>query len=155
MTAKKSQTEPVLATNRSARHEFHLFDRFEAGIVLTGSEVKSARQGGIHLKEAYAGVKNGEVFLYGAHVRPYAHASHDAPDPVRPRKLLLHAREIRKLARELERSGMTLVPTRAYLKRGRVKIELALARGKKLHDKRESARRREADREIERAKTLR
>jgi len=149
--SKSRKGDPVLASNRAAGHEFHLLERWEAGIVLLGPEVKSARDGRVNLKDAYARIKDGEVFLFNAHFSPYTHASRENPDPMRPRKLLLHAREIRKLAKELERSGMTLVPTRLYLKDGRIKIEIALARGKKLHDKREALRRRQMDDEARRA----
>lgn len=142
----------MLARNRSATHEYLLLQRLEAGIVLTGPEVKSARLGKVSLKEAYARLRGGEIFLYGAHFSPYRHACQEDTEPVRPRKLLLHAREIRKLARELEGSSMTLVATRMYLKSGRIKVEIALARGKKLHDKRESSRKREMDREMRRAR---
>jgi SsrA-binding protein len=146
---------PILASNRSASHQYHLEKRIEAGIVLLGPEVKSARAGKINLKEAYARISNGEVFLIGAHFSPYSHARRDDLDPVRRRKLLLHAVEIRKLTRELEGTGMTLVPTKAYLKNGRVKIEIAVGRGKKLHDKRDAKRKQESEREIERASSLR
>jgi len=146
----KGGDSPVLATNRSAGHEFYLDNRIECGIVLLGSEVKSIREGKINLKESYARVRNGEVFLIGAHISPYGHARRDDIDPVRKRKLLLHAREIRKLERELEGTNLTLVPTRAYLKNGRVKIEIAIGRGKKLHDKRDTSKKREAQREIDR-----
>jgi len=142
----------VLATNRSASHEFHLLKRIEAGIVLTGPEVKSARQGKVNLKDAYATIKNGEAFLVQAHFSPYSHAPTGEDDPRRPRKLLLHAREIRKLARETESSGMTLVATRLYLKQGKIKIEIALARGKRAFDKREAIRKREMEREMARAR---
>ncbi len=142
---------PVLASNRSASHDYQLDKRIEAGIVLLGPEVKSARAGKINLKESYARISNGEIFLIGAHFSPYGHARRDEIDPVRRRKLLLHAVEIRKLARELEGTGMTLVPTRAYLKNGRVKIEIAVGRGKKFYDKRDAKRKREIDREIARA----
>ena len=141
-----------LATNRAASHEFHLLERFEAGIVLTGTEVKSARRGGVSLKEAYAKVQRGEVFLLNAHFAPYEQGNRENPEPLRPRKLLLHAREIRKLDRETQPGGAALVPTRLYLKDGRVKLEIALARGKKSHDKREAVRQRDAEREMERAR---
>jgi SsrA-binding protein len=139
---------PVLASNRAASHEYHLLERLEAGIALVGTEVKSARAGRVSLKEAYAQVKNGEVFLLGAHFSPYEAGGRDNVDPVRPRKLLLHAREIRKLARATETTGMTLIPTKMYLKNGRVKVEIAVAKGKKAYDKREAARREESRREI-------
>lgn len=141
-----------LATNRAAGHNFFIERRIEAGIVLVGSEVKSIRNGQINLKESYCRIQNGEVFLHGAHVSPYEHARGDELDPVRTRKLLLHAREIRKLAKDTEGTGMTLVPTRMYLKAGRIKIEIGVARGKRAHDKRESMKNREAAREMDRAR---
>ena len=140
----------VLATNRAASHEFHLLRRIETGIVLLGPEVKSARIGRVNLKEGYARIKNGEVFLFGAHFSPYSPAARVELDPVRPRKLLLHAAEIRKLVKETEATGMTLVPTRLYLKNGRIKLEIAVARGKKAHDKRDTIRKRDAEREMRR-----
>ncbi len=139
-----------MARNRAASHEYHLSERYEAGIVLAGTEVKSVRAGQVNLKEAYARVENGEVFLHGAHISPYSNASREAPDPVRTRKLLLHAAEIRKLARATEAGGVTLVPLRFYLKNGRVKVELAVGKGKKAHDKRESIRAKDLDREMDR-----
>ncbi len=148
---KKASHGPVLARNRSASHEFVLLERFEAGIVLLGTEVKSARLGKVNLKEAYAKILKGEVFLLKAHISPYEQGNVFNHEPTRPRKLLLHAREIRKLARATEAGGATLVPTQIYLKNGRIKIEIAVAKGKKLHDKREASRRREMDREIARA----
>jgi SsrA-binding protein len=152
---KKTAGTPVLAMNRAASHEFHLMARFEAGLVLTGPEVKSAREGRVNLKEAYAKVKDGEAFLYNAHFSPYSHARVAETEPRRVRKLLLHAREIRKLAKETEASGVTLVPTRLYLKSGRIKIEIAVARGKRSYDKRDRARRREAEREMARERSSR
>lgn len=152
---KKGGENPVLAMNRSASHDYHLSNRIEAGLVLTGAEVKSAREGRVSLKEAYARIRDGEVFLVDAHFSPYSHARLEEVDPRRPRKLLLHAREIRKLAKETSASGVTLVPTRLYLKTGRIKIEIAVARGKRQYDKRESARRREMDREMARARGAR
>lgn len=141
---------PILATNRAASHEYHLFERYEAGIALTGTEVKSAREGRVSLKEAYAKIDRGEAFLHDAHFSPYSQGGRDNPDPVRTRKLLLHAREIRKLTRATEAGGMTLVPTKIYLKGGRIKIEIALARGKKTFDKRAASRKEEAEREMAR-----
>lgn len=154
-TKSKSPSGPNLATNRSARHEFHLHDRYEAGIALTGTEVKSARKGTVNLKDAYARVKDGELFLHNAHISPYAEGNRENVDPRRTRKLLLRAREIRKLARATETTGMTIVATRMYLKQGWIKIELAVAQGKKLHDKREATRKKEADREMARARGMR
>ncbi len=148
--SKKSTGGPVLATNRKASHEFHLERRLEAGLVLLGPEVKSAREGRVNLKESHCRIQKGEVWLVGAHFSPYTHAVREAVDPVRPRKLLLHAQEIRKLAKELDGTGLTIVPTKLYLKQGRIKLEIAVARGKKQHDKRESMKRRDADREMRR-----
>jgi SsrA-binding protein len=150
MTQRKGDAAANLATHRAASHDFHLMERFEAGLVLTGTEVKSARRGGVSLKEAYAKVENGEVLLLNAHFAPYEQGHRDNVDPRRTRKLLLHAREIRRLARETQTGGVTLVPIRLYLKNGRIKLEIALARGKKAHDKREATREREADREMAR-----
>jgi SsrA-binding protein len=152
---KPPGADAVLAQNRAASHEFHLLERFEAGLVLTGAEVKSCRAGKVNLKEAYAKVKDGEVFLHGAHMSPYVQAGHDAPDPVRTRKLLLHTREIRRLAKETEQGGMTLVPTRLYLKEGRIKLEIAVGKGKKAGDKREALKEKESAREMARARGLR
>lgn len=152
---KKGGDSPILANNRVASHEYHLSNRIECGIVLLGPEVKSARAGKVNLKESYARIKNGEVFLVGAHFSPYTHARQDDLDPTRARKLLLHALEIRKLEKELVGTGMTLVPTKMYLKNGRIKLEIAVGRGKKLHDKRDTKRRQEADREMARAASLR
>jgi SsrA-binding protein len=154
VAAKKKSTDgnPTLATNRKASHEYHLQDRQEAGIVLTGTEVKSAREGKVNLKEAYCRVRGGELFLLGAHISPYEQGNRENHDPLRPRKLLMHRREIAKLLKETTIGGLTLIATRMYLKRGRIKLEIALAKGKKLHDKRESARTREMDKEAARAK---
>ncbi len=149
---RQRSENPVLASNRAAHHEYHLLERIEAGIALTGPEVKSVRDGRVSLKEAYAKIRDGEAFLLDAHISPYLPGSRDNLDPARPRKLLLHAREIRKLERASESSGMTLVATRMYLKGGRIKVEIALAKGKKAYDKREAGRREEARREIERAR---
>ena len=148
---EKNAKAATIALNRSAAHEFHLLKRFEAGVVLSGAEVKSARAGKVNLREGYARVKGGEVFLYGVHFSPYEHASGDDYDPRRPRKLLLHASEIRKLEKETQSGGTTLVPTRLYLKQGRIKIEIALAQGKRQYDKREALKRRVQQREIDRA----
>lgn len=152
---KKDAGNPVLAMNRAASHEFHLLARIEAGLVLTGPEVKSAREGRVSLKEAYAKIKNDEAFLHEAHFSPYSNARLSDVEPRRVRKLLLHAREIRKLAKETAASGVTLVPTKLYLKGGRIKIEIAVAKGKRSYDKRERAKQREADREMAREKSSR
>jgi SsrA-binding protein len=133
----------ILSENRSAGHNFHLLDRFEAGMVLMGTEVKAAKTGKIQLKEAYAEVTEGEAWLLNAHISEYSHGNMMNHAPARKRKLLLHKSEINKLLSETREKGLTLVPTKLYLKAGRIKIELALAKGKKFHDKREAARARE------------
>lgn len=150
VTRKKGDPEATLARNRAASHEYHLLDRWEAGLVLTGTEVKSIRAGQANLKEAYAKVQNGEVFLHGAHVSPYEQGNRENPDPRRVRKLLLRAQEIRKIDRLTISGGLTLVPLRLYLKNGRVKVEIALAKGKKAHDKRSALRSKDLDREMDR-----
>jgi SsrA-binding protein len=143
--------EKLVADNRRARHDYHLLDRFEAGLVLTGSEVKALRDGRVTLAQSFADVREGEVWLVGAHIAPYEQASVDVPDPDRDRKLLLHRREIASLIGKVRERGLTLVPTRLYFKNGRAKVELALARGKEARDKRRDIAKREADRQIERA----
>ncbi len=149
---KDANEEAVLARNRAASHEFHLLDRYEAGIVLTGTEVKSIRSGRANVKDGYAKVVEGEVFLYNAHVSPYDPGHRENVDPVRTRKLLLNAREIRKIGRATEATGITLIPLRLYLKNGRIKVELALAKGKKAYDKREAIAKKDVEREIARAR---
>jgi SsrA-binding protein len=152
---KRSGDPPALATNRAASHEYFLKTRLEAGIALTGTEVKSVRQGLVNLKDAYAKIEDGEAFLCNAHISPYTQGNRENVDPVRTRKLLLHAREIRRLARDTESGGITLVPTRLYAKNGKIKVELAVAQGKKTYDKREATRKREVDREIARGRSSR
>lgn len=137
--------------NRRASFDYELLDRFEAGIALTGSEIKSLRGGGVTLGEAFARVKNGEVFLEGMHIPPYKDASYNNHDPLRSRKLLLNRREIAEITRGLERKGLTLVPTRLYFKGGWVKLEVALGRGKKRYDKRQDQAKRDAQRQMDRA----
>lgn len=143
--------EKLIAENRKARHEYHLLDRVEAGLVLTGTEVKSLRTGKADLARAYATVRDGEAWLVGLHIAPYEQGTTASHDPDRDRKLLLHAREIASLTGKVKERGLTLVPTRLYFKDGRVKVELALGRGKELHDKRRDVARRDAKRQIERA----
>ena len=144
--------EKPIVDNRRARHDYQLFDRIEAGIQLRGTEVKSLRAGRIEVKRAYADFRNGELWLVGVHIAPYEQAPADsAHDPDRDRKLLLHRREIESLAGKVRERGFTLVPTRLYFKNGRVKVELALARGKETIDKRRDLAKRDADRQIERA----
>jgi SsrA-binding protein len=141
----------LITTNRRARHDYFILEAFEAGLVLTGTEVKSLRAGKASLAEAYAKLEDGEVILVGAHVPEYSHGNRTNHEPTRARKLLLHRREIDKLRVGLEQKGLTVVPLKLYWKRGRAKIEIALARGKKLHDRREDTAKREAQREMERA----
>ncbi len=137
----------IVSDNRQASHNYHLLDRFEAGLVLTGTEVKAAKNGKVQLKDAYAEVNGGEAWLHNAHISPYSHGNRENHEPVRVRKLLLHREEIEKLTGKTREKGLTLIPTKIYLKGGRLKCELALARGKKLHDKREAERTREAQEE--------
>jgi SsrA-binding protein len=139
-----------LATHRQATHNYFIEERMEAGMVLTGTEVKSLRQGRANLKDSYAILRNGEVWLLNCHISPYTHGNYQNHDPLRERKLLLHRDEIRKLDRRRKLSGLTLIPLRLYLRRGRVKVELAVAKGKKLYDKRESIKKRDQDRESRR-----
>jgi SsrA-binding protein len=141
----------VVAENRRARHDFHLLERLEAGIALTGTEVKSLREGRATLQGAFGEVREGEVWLVGAHIAEYAHGNVANHDPDRDRKLLLHRREISSLIGKVSERGLTLVPTRLYFKDGRAKVELALARGKEARDKRRDIAEREAKRQIERA----
>jgi SsrA-binding protein len=141
----------LIADNRRARHDYHLLDRLEAGLVLTGTEVKSLRGGRVTIERAFADVRDGQVWLVGLHIAPYPQASIGAHDPDRDRKLLLHRREIASLIGKVKERGLTLVPTRLYFRNGRAKVELALARGKEQRDKRRELAKREADRQIERA----
>ncbi len=143
--------EKLIATNRRARHEYHVDESFEAGLVLTGTEVKSLRTGRVSLGEAYARVDRGEIWLHNMHIPPYDAGNIFNHDPLRPRKLLLHQDEIRRLGERAAQRGYTLVPLRLYFSRGRAKVEVALARGKKLYDKREAIGQREADRQAQRA----
>jgi SsrA-binding protein len=137
----------LLADNRKASYDYEFLDTWEAGVVLLGTEVKAIREGKVNLRDSYARVEGSEVWMYNVHVSPYSHRGYASHEPLRRRKLLLHRAEIRKLIGRTVERGLTLVPTRMYLKNGRVKVTLALARGKKSHDKRESIRKRETDRE--------
>jgi SsrA-binding protein len=139
--------EKLLASNRAAFHEFHISDKYEAGIALTGTEVKSVMGGRIQLKESYVGVRDGEAWLFNAHISPYSHGNRENHEPLRTRKLLLHKREINKLDEASARQGMTLIATRVYMKNRHIKLEIGVARGKKLYDKRETELRRTVDRE--------
>jgi SsrA-binding protein len=137
----------VLSDNRQAGHNYHLLERYEAGIVLTGTEVKAAKDGKIQLKDGFAEVSGNEAWLLNAHISQYSHGNRENHEPTRRRKLLLHRREIDKLLGTTREKGLTLIPTKIYLKNGRIKCELAVAKGKKLHDKRESERKREMEAE--------
>lgn len=136
--ATKEATIKILSDNRQASHNYFLMDRFEAGIVLTGTEVKSAKSGKIQLRESYATIEKNEAWLVNAHISEYSHGNRENHSPVRSRKLLLHRREIDKLLGKTREKGLSLIPTKIYLKGGRIKCEVALARGKKMHDKREA-----------------
>src|SRR5215469_1458504 len=145
-----AMAEKLIVDNRRARHDYHLSDRVEAGVVLTGTEVKTLRGGEATFKQAYAEVRDGEAWLVGLHVPEYTEGNRANHDPDRPRKLLLHRREIERLASGVAEKGFTVVPTKVYFRDGRVKVELALAKGKELRDKRRDAAARDARREIER-----
>jgi SsrA-binding protein len=139
-----------ITENRKAYHDYHILKRLEVGIALKGTEVKSIREGHFSLGEAYVVVRDGELFLVGAHISPYKEGNRFNPDPIRDRKLLAHRHEIDSLSASVQQKGMTLVPLKAYFSRGRVKLEIGLARGKKQYDKREAIRERDTDREMQR-----
>lgn len=141
----------IAAQNRKAYHDYFVEDKYEAGIELCGTEVKSIRQGKLNLKDAYCSVKDGELFVYGMHISPYEQGNIFNRDPLRPRRLLMHRREIMKLYGTVKQDGLALIPLSVYFKNARVKVEVGLCRGKKLYDKRESAARRDAGREMDRA----
>jgi len=144
---KKEREEPVVADNRKAGYDYHILDQFEAGLVLVGTEVKAAREGRVNLREAYCKLEGGEAWLLNAHIGQYSHGGYASHDPVRKRKLLLNQTELNKLLGKTTEKGLTIVPLRMYFKKGRLKLAIALAKGKKQFDKRETIRRREADRE--------
>jgi SsrA-binding protein len=141
----------VITVNRKAYHNYHIEESFETGIVLKGSEIKSIRAGKVNLSDAYAKPENGELWLHNSHIASYDAASYNTHEPVRPRKLLLHRKEIDTLTSKVVQKGLTLVPLKLYIKHGLAKLELGVARGKKVYDKRETIARRDADREVERA----
>jgi SsrA-binding protein len=141
----------VISTNRKARHDYELIETYEAGLVLVGSEIKSIRAGRVNLREGYVQPRDNELWLLNTHIASYDQAGHFGHDPLRPRKLLLHRREIERILARAQEKSFTVVPTVMYLKRGIAKVEIALARGKKLYDKRQSLRDRVSDRQIERA----
>ena len=148
---KKGDGLKVIAKNRRASHDYHLLDRFEAGLVLTGTEIKSIRSHQVSLQRSYVQAREDELWLLEANIAPYAHGNRENHDPTRPRKLLLHRREINKILDALAMKGLTVIPTRLYLKNGLAKIEIALARGKTVRDKRHDIAKKDADRQVERA----
>jgi SsrA-binding protein len=147
MKTEREQAQKIIADNRKAHHDYHLLDTFEAGISLLGTEVKSIREGGANLRDSFARIEAGEVWIYNVHISPYRNRGYSDHDPKRRRKLLLHRQEIKKLIGKTTERGMTIVPVRMYLKNGRVTVAISLAKGKKAHDKRETIKRRETDRE--------
>ena len=147
----KSENDGVIARNKRARHDYHILDTWETGIMLTGTEVKALRQGKATLTDAYGNVRDGEIFLLNLHIGQYEQGNVFNHEPTRTRKLLLHKQQIRRLIGAVEREGLTLVPLDLHFKEGRVKVSLALGKGKKLHDKREDLRRRDDEREMARA----
>jgi SsrA-binding protein len=149
---KRKAAAGDVATNRQARHRYHLLESWEAGVQLTGTEVKSLRDGKAQIKDGYAAVRDGEIWLHNVHIPPYAPASRENHEPERPRKLLLHRREIDRLVGRTREKGLTLVPTRLYFTGGRAKVEIALGRGKDLADKRHAIKERELKREMDRAR---
>jgi len=151
MPPKPDSGEKLVASNKKALHDYFIVQKFEAGLMLTGTEVKSLRDGRANLKDAYVTFKDGEAFLFGAHISPYTHGNIQNHDPERTRKLLLHRNEIEKLRVQTVEKGLTVVPLRLYFKGSRVKVEIAIVRGKKQYDKRETERTREADREAAQA----
>jgi len=142
----------IIAENRKARHNYQIEDKYEVGLVLKGTEVKSLRQGRANLKDSYARIKDGEIFIYQMHISPYPFAHYDNHDPLRPRKLLLHKREIKQLYGKVNEKGLTLIPLKLYFQNGKAKMSLALASGKRKYDKREAIRRRDEQREMERTR---
>ncbi|HEX9427648.1 MAG TPA: SsrA-binding protein SmpB [Candidatus Polarisedimenticolia bacterium] len=150
----KESEEKILASNRQAFHNYAIGERYEAGVSLLGTEVKSLRDGRANLKDAFARLERGEIFLFNCHISPYSHGGYANHDPLRPRKLLLHREEIQKLSQKML-AGQTLIPLRLYLRRGRVKVEIALARGKKLWDKRQAIKERDQQKEARAAIRIR
>lgn len=149
--AKKKDNQNVKASNRKARHEYDIIDTVEAGMVLKGTEIKSIRDSRINIQDGFASVENGEIYLFNVHISPYEAGNRYNVDPMRKRKLLMHQDQIKKLNREIQQAGMTLVPLRVYIKNGFAKVLIGLAKGKKQHDKREDLKRREQERDIDRA----
>jgi len=154
-SSPNSAGEKLIASNKKAFHDYFVLDKFEAGLALMGTEVKSLRDGNANLKDSYVIFKKGEAYLFAAHISPYSHGNLENHEPERPRKLLLHRKEIEKLDTQVTQKGLTVVPLRLYFKNGRVKVEIAVVRGKKLYDKRETEKRKEADREAATAMKVR
>jgi len=144
---EREKAQKIVAENRKAFHDYHILETFEAGMVLVGTEVKAIREGRVNLRDSFGRVEDGEIFVHNIHIGAYSHRGYADHDPVRKRKILLHRQEIRKLIGKTVERGMTLVPVRIYFKRGRVKLAISLAKGKKEHDRRETIKRRETDRE--------
>lgn len=153
-STKENEVQSI-ARNKRARHDYHILDSWEAGLVLTGTEVKSLREGKANIVDAYGVVRGGEIYLLNMHISPYDRGGYANHEPTRTRKLLLHKKEIRRLIGAVEREGLTLIPLEVYFKKGVAKVALALGKGKKLHDKRETERKRDADREIARVVRVR
>ena len=147
MRTEREQAQKNIAENRKAFHDYHILETFEAGVALVGTEVKSIRGGNVNLRDSYARVESGEIWVYNIHVSPYSHRGYSDHEPTRRRKLLLHRQEIRKLIGKTVEKGMTLVPVRMYFKNGKVKVSVSLAKGKKDYDKRETIKKRDTDRE--------
>jgi SsrA-binding protein len=147
MPTKREEAQKVIADNRKALHDYHILDEWEAGVALLGTEIKAIREGGVNLRDSFARLDKGEVWLTNVHISAYSHTGYAHHEERRQRKLLLHRHEILKLTGRVAEKGLTLVPLRMYFKNGRVKVALALAKGKQMHDKRETIRRREVDRE--------
>ena len=145
--SEREKARRLIAENRKARHDYHVLETWESGVALLGTEVKAIREGQINLRDSYARVEAGEIFAYNIHISPYSHRGYAEHEPLRKRKLLLHKQEIRKLIGRTVEKGLTLVPLKMYFKSGKVKMAIGLARGKKSHDKRETLKKREADRE--------
>ena len=144
---ERQKAERIVSENRKALHDYHILETFEAGVVLQGTEVKAIREGRVNLRDSFARLENGEVFVYNVHISPYSHRGYADHEPTRKRKLLLHRQEIRKLIGKTVERGLTLVPLRLYFKGGKVKVAISLAKGKQEHDKREAIKKRETDRE--------
>ena len=145
--SEREKAQKLIADNRKAFHDYHVLDQWEAGVALLGTEIKAIREGRVNLRDSFARIDNGEVWLLNVHISPYSHSGYSFHEERRQRKLLLHAHEIQKLTGKIKEKGLTLVPLQLYFKKGRVKVALALVKGKQAHDKRETIRRREVDRE--------